>query len=164
MENNSLPKSISNTDTVNILARIDKLRKIHALNVANRFNLSLTEVKIMGFIRCNELRHGLSDILECHNMGETSVTRSISRLEERSYIRRRSQQFNQKCVDLMVAGEGNFVASYIMLEQRKYLDEIFNGFTHDERVMMGRMLWKIDRNVRHVLMENKIKQERGKMG
>ncbi len=115
MENSSLPKSISNTDTVNILARIDKLRKIHALNVANRFNLSLTEVKIMGFIR-------------------------------------------------WVAGEGNFVASYIMLEQRKYLDEIFNGFTHDERVMMGRMLWKIDRNVRHVLMKNKIKQEHGKMG
>ena len=97
-------------------------------------------------------------------MGETSVTRSISRLEERSYIRRRSQQFNQKCVNLTVAGEGNFIASYIMLEQRKYLDEIFNGFTHDERVMMGRMLWKIDRNVRHVLMENKIKQEHGKMG
>ena len=164
MENNNLPKSISNADTVNILARIDKLRKIHALNVANRFNLSLTEVKIMGVIRCTELLHGLSDILECHNMGETSVTRSISRLEERSYIRRRSRQFNQKCVDLTVAGEGNFVTSYIMLEQRKYLDEIFNGFTHDERVMMGRMLWKIDRNVRHVLMENKIKQEHGKMG
>ena len=163
MENNNIPKSISNTDTVNILARIDKLRKIHALNVANRFNLSLTEVKIMGFIRCNELRHGLSDILECHNMGVTSVSRSISRLEERSYIRRRSQQFNQKYVDLMVAGEGNFVASYIILEQKKYLNEVFNGFTHEERVMMGKMPWKIDRNVRHVLMENKIRQERSKM-
>ena len=40
---------------------------------------------------------------------------------------------------------------------------MFNGFTHDERVMMGKMLWKIDRNVRHVLMENKIRQERNKM-
>ena len=63
----------------------------------------------------------------------------------------------------MVAGEGNFVASYIILEQKKYLNEVFNGFTHDERVMMGKMLWKIDRNVRHVLMENKIRQERNKM-
>lgn len=63
-----------------------------------------------------------------------------------------------------MAGEGNFVASYIILEQKKCLNEVFNGFTHDERVMMGKMLWKIDRNVRRVLMENKIKQEHGKMG
>lgn len=70
MHDVDLPKSISNTDTVNILAKMDKLRKNHAMNVANRFNLSLTEVKIMGFIRCNELKRGLSDILDCHNMGK----------------------------------------------------------------------------------------------
>ena len=120
MHDVDLPKSISNTDTVNILAKMDKLRKNHAMNVANRFNLSLTEVKIMGFIRCNKLKRGLSDILDCHNMGETSLSRSIARLEERSYLHRRSQQFNQKRLDLIVAGEGNFVASYIVMEQKKY--------------------------------------------
>lgn len=163
MHDGNLPKSISAADTVNILARMDKLRKYHALNVANRFNLSLTEVRIMGYIRCNELKHGLSDILDCYGVGETSVSRSIARLEERSYLHRRSQQFNQKCLDLIVAGEGNFVASYIVLEQRKYLDEIFYGFTHEERVMLGRMLWKIDRNISRVFAENKNKQERLRM-
>lgn len=160
MHDVGLPKSISNTDTVNILAKMDKLRKNHAMNVANRFNLSLTEVKIMGFIRCNELKRGLSDILDCHNMGETSLSRSIARLEERSYLHRRSQQFNQKRLDLIVAGEGNFVASYIVMEQKKYLDELFKGFTHNERVVLGKMLWKIDRNISYVLTINKNKRER----
>ena len=160
MHDVDLPKSISNTDTVNILAKMDKWRKNHAMNVANRFNLSLTEVKIMGFIRCNELKRGLSDILDCHNMGETSLSRSIARLEERSYLHRCSQQFNQKRLDLIVAGEGNFVASYIVMEQKKYLDELFKGFTHNERVVLGKMLWKIDRNISYVLTINKNKRER----
>lgn len=164
MHDVDLPKSISNTDTVNILAKMDKLRKNHAMNVANRFNLSLIEVKIMGFIRCNKLKRGLSDILDCHNMGETSLSRSIARLEERSYLHRRSQQFNQKCLDLIVAGEGNFVASYIVMEQKKYLDELFKGFTHNERVVLGKMLWKIDRNISYVLTANKNKRERLKVG
>ena len=163
MHDVDLPKSISNTDTVNILAKMDKLRKNHAMNVANRFNLSLTEVKIMGFIRCNKLKRGLSDILDCHNMGETSLSRSIARLEERSYLHRRSQQFNQKRLDLIVAGEGNFVASYIVMEQKKYLDELFKGFTHNERVVLGKMLWKIDRNISYVLTVNKNKRERLKI-
>lgn len=158
MHDVDLPKSISNTDTVNILAKMDKLRKNHAMNVANRFNLSLTE------IRCNKLKRGLSDILDCHNMGETSLSRSIARLEERSYLHRRSQQFNQKRLDLIVAGEGNFVASYIVMEQKKYLDELFKGFTHNERVVLGKMLWKIDRNISYVLTVNKNKRERLKVG
>lgn len=163
MHDVDLPKSISNTDTVNILAKMDKLRKNHAMNVANRFNLSLTEVKIMGFIRCNKLKRGLSDILDCHNMEETSLSRSIARLEERSYLHRRSQQFNQKRLDLIVAGEGNFVASYIVMEQKKYLDELFKGFTYNERVVLGKMLWKIDRNISYVLTVNKNKRERLKI-
>ena len=97
-------------------------------------------------------------------MGETSLSRSIARLEERSYLHRRSQQFNQKRLDLIVAGEGNFVASYIVMEQKKYLDELFKGFTHNERVVLGKMLWKIDRNISYVLTVNKNKRERLKVG
>lgn len=158
MENEALPKSISNADTVNILARIEKLRLIHAISVANRFNLNLTEVKIMAFIRSNTLKRGVSEILECNNIGETSASRSISKLEERAYIHRRSHPFNQKCLDLTVAGEGNYIASYIMLEQKKYLNELFNGFTHTERVILGKMLWKINRNAKMKIAEYRIKQ------
>lgn len=46
IEAETLPKSISNTDTVNILARIEKLRLMHVSLVAKRFSLSLTDVKI----------------------------------------------------------------------------------------------------------------------
>ena len=158
IEAETLPKSISNTDTVNILARIEKLRLMHVSLVAKRFSLSLTDVKIMGFVRSNNLKRGASDILEYFNIGETSVSRSIARLEKKAYLHRRSHPFNQKYLDLILAGEGNFIASYILLEQKKYLNELFDGFTHDERVILGKLLWKIDRNIKRQIMEYKSKQ------
>ena len=150
-----LPKTISNNDTVNILARIGNLRAIHATAVAKRFGLSLTEVKIMGYVRCNEMKRGMSEILECHDIGETSASRTIPRLEERAYLHRRSHPFNQMCLNLIVGGEGNFIASYIMLEQKKYLNELFEGFTHEERVILGRLLWKMNRNAKRRIFEYK---------
>ena len=59
---------------------------------------------------------------------------------------------------MILAGEGNFIASYILLEQKKYLNELFDGFTHDERVILGKLLWKIDRNIKRQIMEYKNKQ------
>lgn len=162
MKEDRLPNSISNVDTVNILARIEKLRLIHTANIAKRFNLSLTEVKIMAYVRSNVLKRGVSEILECSGIGETSICRSISRLEQKTYLHRKSQPFNQKCLELSVAGEGNFIASYILLEQKKYLNELFLGFTHDERVMLGRLLWKINRNAKNKITEYRAKQGRAR--
>lgn len=155
---NGLPKCISNVDTVNILSRIEKLRLMHTTMVANRFNLNLTEVKIIGYIRNNALKGGIIDILECNGIGETSICRSINKLEKKAYIHRKIHPYNHRSCDLVVAGEGNFIASYILLEQKRYLNEIFTGFTHDERVVFGKMLWKINKNAKQKIAEYQFKR------
>ena len=154
MENNSLPKSISNADTVNILARIDKLRKIHALNVANRFNLSLTEVKIMSYLKNNQIERNLNEILECSLIGETSLCRAINHLEQREFIKKALNPQNRRYLQLDFFGEGRFVASYIEMEQKKFISEIFEGFTREERVLFGRMLWKINFNIQRRIQKS----------
>lgn len=147
------PKAIPVAEVSRMLARIGILRSIHASVVANRFGLNPTEVKIMSFVRSNTLKKGISDILDCYNIGESSVSRSISRLEGRSLLHRRSHPYNQKYLDLAVAGEGLYVTSYIMLEQKKYIDELFEDFTRDERGTFIKLLWKMDYNLRRRIAE-----------
>ena len=88
--NNVMPKAMPIAEISHILARIGILRSLHASAVANRFKLNPTEVKIMGYVKSNTLKRGVSDILDCYNIGESSAARSISRLEDRSFLHKRS--------------------------------------------------------------------------
>lgn len=151
--NNAMPKAMPIAEISHILARIGILRSLHASAVANRFKLNPTEVKIMGYVKSNTLKRGVSDILDCYNIGESSASRSISRLEGRSFLHKRSHPYNQKYMDLVVSGEGIYIASYILVEQRKYVNELFEDFTHDERITFIKLLWKMDYNLRKRITE-----------
>ena len=83
--NNAMPKAMPIAEISHILARIGILRSLHASAVANRFKLNPTEVKIMGYVKSNTLKRGVSDILDCYNIGESSAARSISRLESETH-------------------------------------------------------------------------------
>ena len=60
--NNAMPKAMPIAEISHILARIGILRSLHASAVANRFKLNPTEVKIMGYVKSNTLKRGVSDI------------------------------------------------------------------------------------------------------
>lgn len=64
--NNAMPKAMPIAEISHILARIGILRSLHASAVANRFKLNPTEVKIMGYVKSNTLKRGVSDILDCY--------------------------------------------------------------------------------------------------
>ena len=46
------------------------------------------------------------------------------------------------------------MASYIEMEQKKFISEIFEGFTREERVLFGRMLWKINFNIQRRIQKS----------
>ena len=53
VEKFQLPKTITWIDTMNIFARMEKMRRLHTMAVAKRFELNLTEVKIMSYLKNN---------------------------------------------------------------------------------------------------------------
>lgn len=122
-------------------------RRLHTMVVAKRFELNLTEVKIMSYLKNNQIERNLNEILECSLIGETSLCRAINHLEEREFIKKALNPQNRRYLQLDFFGEGRFVASYIEMEQKKFISEIFEGFTREERVLFGRMLWKINFNI-----------------
>ena len=86
VEKFQLPKTITWIDTMNIFARMEKMRRLHTMTVAKRFELNLTEVKIMSYLKNNQIERNLNEILECSLIGETSLCRAINHLEERELI------------------------------------------------------------------------------
>ena len=86
VEKFQLPKTITWIDTMNIFARMEKMRRLHTMAVAKRFELNLTEVKIMSYLKNNQIERNLNEILECSLIGETSLCRAISHLEQREFI------------------------------------------------------------------------------
>ena len=154
VEKFQLPKTITWIDTMNIFARMEKMRRLHTMAVAKRFELNLTEVKIMSYLKNNQIERNLNEILECSLIGETSLCRAINHLEERELIKKALNPQNRRYVQLDFFGEGRFVASYIEMEQKKFISEIFEGFTREERVMFGRMLWKINFNIQRRIQKS----------
>ena len=55
VEKFQLPKTITWIDTMNIFARMEKMRRLHTMVVAKRFELNLTEVKIMSYLKNNQI-------------------------------------------------------------------------------------------------------------
>ena len=145
VEKFQLPKTITGIDTMNIFARMEKMRRLHTMAVAKRFELNLTEVKIMSYLKNNQIER---------NLNEISLCRAINHLEERELIKKALNPQNRRYLQLDFFGEGRFVASYIEMEQKKFISEIFEGFTREERVMFGRMLWKINFNIQRRIQKS----------
>ena len=108
VEKFQLPKTITWIDTMNIFARMEKMRRLHTMAVAKR----------------------------CE------------------FIKKALNPQNRRYLQLDFFGEGRFVASYIEMEQKKFISEIFEGFTREERVMFGRMLWKINFNIQRRIQKS----------
>ena len=144
VEKFQLPKTITWIDTMNIFARMEKMRRLHTMAVAKRFELNLTEVKIMSYLKNNQIERNLNEILECSLIGETSLCRAINHLEQREFIKKALNPQNRRYLQL----------DFIEMEQKKFISEIFEGFTREERVMFGRMLWKINFNIQRRIQKS----------
>ena len=108
----------------------------------------------MSYLKNNQIERNLNEILECSLIGETSLCRAINRLEQREFIKKALNPQNRRYLQLDFFGEGRFVASYIEMEQKKFISEIFEGFTREERVLFGRMLWKINFNIQSKIQKS----------
>jgi hypothetical protein len=82
------------------------------------------------------------------------LCRAINHLEQREFIKKVLNPQNRRYLQLDFFGEGRFVASYIEMEQKKFISEIFDGFTREERVLFGRMLWKINFNIQSKIQKS----------
>lgn len=107
VEKFQLPKTITWIDTMNIFARMEKMRRLHTMAVAKRFELNLTEVKIMSYLKNNQIERNLNEILECSLIGETSLCRAINHLEQREFIKKALNPQNRRYLQLDFLGRGD---------------------------------------------------------
>lgn len=115
--------------------------------ICQQWDLTRNELDVLLFLYNNPSLDRASDIATHRGMAKSHVSLSVTTLEGKGLLRRRTDPEDRRTVHLELVGEAEYIACQGREAQSAFFSKIYAGLTADELQTWTRIVGKISENI-----------------
>ena len=137
--------------------RVMKLHENMLKDICEEYELTLTEAIIISFLHNNPQKVTAADIVELRMLSKGIVSQSVESLIQRSLLQREQDAMDRRKIHLTLMPSAQIITESIEQIQKKFYEEIFAGFSEEDKALFSQIHNRISENVK-VAMNRRAKQ------
>lgn len=123
--------------------------------ICAEFGISLTEAKVMSFLRNNPGKDTAAEIVELRRMQKGNVSAAVDALVGRSWLRREPDAGDRRKIHLHLTRDADPILAAIDRGWEEFRESLFAGISEEDRKLFERINCRIGANVRQALKGRK---------
>ncbi len=137
--------------------RVMKLHENMLKDICEEYELTLTEAIIISFLHNNPQKDTAADIVELRMLSKGIVSQSVESLIQRSLLQREQDAMDRRKIHLTLMPSAQIITESIEQIQKKFYEEIFAGFSEEDKALFSQIHNRISENVK-AAMNRRAKQ------
>lgn len=137
--------------------RVMKLHENMLKDICEEYELTLTEAIIISFLHNNPQKNTAADIVELRMLSKGIVSQSVESLIQRSLLQREQDAMDRRKIHLTLMPSAQIITESIEQIQKKFYEEIFAGFSEEDKALFSQIHNRISENVK-AAMNRRAKQ------
>ena len=146
-----------NTEFLQNLRRITKFYELMESDICDKYNLSQIEINIIAFLYNNPGKETASDIVELRMLPKGNVSQAVELLIQKGFLHRTQDTSDRRRIHLSLTEHTDRLIPDIMSARAEFMEQIFSGFSEEERALYYEMNYRIFRNATEGLERKKHK-------
>lgn len=131
--------------------RVLKLHENILKEICEEYELTLTEATIIGFLHNNPEKNTAADIVDLRMSSKGIVSQSVESLIQKAFLAREQDTADRRKIHLSLLPSAGIIVQSIERIQKELLEEIFAGFSQEERALFGEIHNRISKNVKSAM-------------
>lgn len=140
-----------NTDILISIRKLIKLYEAMLKTVCQHYHLTQIETDIISFLQNNPGRDTAGDIVELRMLSKGNVSQAVENLIQKSLLERSQDQDDRRKIHLSLRPEAKPILEEIQRIREKFLEEIFAGFSEQERELYAEWNDRIRNNAKSAM-------------
>ena len=128
--------------------RVMKLHENMLKDICEEYELTLTEAIIISFLHNNPQKDTAADIVELRMLSKGIVSQSVESLIQRSLLQREQDAMDRRKIHLTLMPSAQIITESIEQIQKKFYEEIFAGFSEEDKALFSQIHNRISENVK----------------
>ena len=114
--------------------------------VAKQHDLTQMELDVLLFLANNPQHDTARDLVEIRHLSKSHVSTAVDALVQRCFLQRDQKPNNKKLIHLKLLPAAFPSVQQGQATQKAFFDQIFKGFTVQERKQLTRLLLRVEEN------------------
>ncbi len=114
--------------------------------VAKQHGLTQMELDVLLFLANNPQNDTARDLVEIRHLSKSHVSTAVDSLVQRQFLQRAQRPGNKKLIHLKLLAPAMPSVEQGQAAQRAFFDQIFQGFTPQERSQLVELLLRMEHN------------------
>lgn len=143
------------TDFLMAVQGMAKMQDSVIKEVCTQFDLTLTEGKVLTFLFNNPEKDTAGDIVELRNLSKGNVSIAVEGLIKKHLLERTQDQKDRRKIHLSLLPATKPITDLIENRQNYYGEELFSGFSEEERILYMDMHRRMTENAKKAIKRSR---------
>lgn len=135
-----------------------KFQEIYFEEIIEMYCLSLFDLRVLLFLKEHDSCDTAKDIVDKHFLTKSYVSKSIDRLLERGYLKKKNIEGDRRYIHLEIQKDAFPVLDALARQKKKMLEQLFRGIREEELEALGRTAFLLNYNICEALSSNEKKK------
>ncbi len=141
------------TDFLTHIRLAMKLQEQLLKNICEKWQLTITEGKVISFLYNNPDKDTAADITELRMLSKGNVSQAVESLIQKGLLQRTADQADRRKIHLSLLPAASEITSAVSLMQQQLYKQIFNGLSEEELLSYERINCLIMENTKKAIKE-----------
>lgn len=123
-------------------------------NIKKKYNLTITEIRILLFLAMNENKNTARDMAEDIMIAKSHISISVESLVNKAIIIKIPDKKDKKKMHLVICDNKKYIIEEILERQENLTNSITQGLTTEEVKELRRLLEKVRINIKYLIEKN----------
>ncbi|WP_409197552.1 MULTISPECIES: MarR family winged helix-turn-helix transcriptional regulator [Methanobrevibacter] len=146
-------------DTIFLIKEIQEEHQHYLKEEIDKYEISYEQLKLLLAIK-NNPKVNQKDLSEIYDINESSITRSIRKLEKNQYINRIPNLENHRKKDLILTKKSEETLNSLIKHENNWTTKLKNILTLNEEEQLNTLLKKFNENKTKQINKPKVKTEK----
>ena len=119
--------------------------------VTRNFQLTQMQLDVLLFLANNPQYDTARDLVEVRHLSKSHVSAAVEDLVQRGFLKRQQKAGNKKLIHLCLLPGADDAVKAGQAAQRDFFEQLFVGFTPDERTLLTELLGRVETNAEQAL-------------
>ena len=147
------------TDFLTHIRLTMKLQEQMLKKICEKWQLTITEGKVIAFLYNNPQKDTAADITELRMLSKGNVSQAVENLIRKGFLKRTVDEMDRRKIHLSLLSEADDITKSISSMQKQLYHQIFNGLSEEDLKFYGQINEQIMKNTKRAIKERNTENE-----
>lgn len=122
-------------------------------DIKNKYNLTITEIKILLFLAMNKNKNIAKDMVEDIMIAKSHISISVESLVSKGFVIKLPDEKDKKKIHLVICDNKKHIINEILEKQQNLINSVTKGLSPDEIEELKRLSEKVKINIKNIIKE-----------